>query len=132
MAMLPPTRFLLLAILMVTFTFAVSLSAQETTPAPQTENTLQPTQAASPASQGAPLDPSTPSASQANPNDSQPEGIQADTKKLYLLALALRTEVGKTYKQSLSVDVLRKAQELEKLARSLKAEMDHEASAKNH
>jgi hypothetical protein len=67
------------------------------------------------------------------PESSQPspqEQIEADTRKLYELAQELRTEVGKTYKQSLSVDVLKKAGELEKLAKSLKSEMDHQASAK--
>src|ERR1700760_505502 len=42
--------------------------------------------------------------------------IEEDTKKLYQLSAELRAEVGKTYKDSLSVAVLRKAEELEKLA----------------
>jgi hypothetical protein len=37
--------------------------------------------------------------------------------------------VAKTYKESLSLTVLKKAQEIEKLAKSLKAEMNQEAAA---
>lgn len=62
----------------------------------------------------------------------QQREIQADTKKLYQLALELRTEVGKTYKQSLSVTVLKKAEELEKLSKKLRSEMTHEAEANGH
>ncbi len=36
--------------------------------------------------------------------------IEADTKKLYQLSAELRAEVAKTYKESLSVRVLEKAQ----------------------
>jgi len=70
------------------------------------------------------------SAASAGSHESPQERIEADTKKLYELALELRTEVGKTYKQSLSVDVLKKAGELERLAKNLKSELDHQASAK--
>ena len=55
--------------------------------------------------------------------------IEADTKKLYQLSAELRAEVAKTYKESLSLTVLKKAQELEKLAKSLKVEMKQEAAA---
>jgi hypothetical protein len=41
----------------------------------------------------------------------------------------LRAEVAKTYKESLSLTVLKKAEEVEKLARSLKALMNQEAAA---
>jgi hypothetical protein len=55
--------------------------------------------------------------------------IEADTKKLHLLSAELREEVGKTYKESLSITVLKKAEEVEKLARSLRALMNQEAAA---
>ena len=71
-----------------------------------------------------------PAASSAVGSELQQRRIEADTRKLYQLALELRTEVGKTYKQSLSLAVLKKAGELEKLAKRLKSEMDHEATAK--
>ena len=68
--------------------------------------------------------------SPASPEELREAQIQSDTKKLYQLALELRTEVGKTYKESLSLAVLKKAEELEKLAKALKSEMIREASAK--
>lgn len=58
--------------------------------------------------------------------------IEADTKKLYQLSADLRAEVAKTYKESLSVTVLKKAQEVEKLAKRLKAEMNLEVAAAKH
>ena len=60
--------------------------------------------------------------------------IEEDTKKLFQLSAELRAEVAKTYKESLSLAVLKKAEEVEKLARSLKVLMDQEAAAsrKNH
>jgi hypothetical protein len=74
-------------------------------------------------------DPASPSATPASSEESQQGRIEADTKKLYQLALELRTEVAKTYKQNLSLAVLKKAGELEKLGKNLKSEMNHEASA---
>ena len=65
----------------------------------------------------------------ATPEEIRQAQIEADTKKLYQLSAELRAEVGKTYKESLSVTVLKKAQELEKLAKSLKAQMKQEAAA---
>ncbi len=58
--------------------------------------------------------------------------VEADTKKLYQLSADLRAEVAKTYKESLSVTVLKKAQEVEKLAKRLKAEMNLEVAATKH
>ena len=57
--------------------------------------------------------------------------IEADTKKLYQLCADLRAEVARTYKESLSLTVLKKAQEVEKLAKSLRILMSKEA-ATNH
>ena len=58
--------------------------------------------------------------------------IEADTKKLYQLAAELRAEVAKTYKTTLSLNVIKKAEALEKLAKSLKARMGGEAAASKH
>jgi hypothetical protein len=55
--------------------------------------------------------------------------IEADTKRLYQLSAELRAEVAKTYKESLSLTVLKKAEEIEKLARSLKVRINQEAAA---
>jgi hypothetical protein len=63
-----------------------------------------------------------------SPEQAEQAEIQADTKKLYELSAQLRAEVARTYKESLSLNVLRKAEEIEKLARNLKAEMNKEAA----
>lgn len=65
----------------------------------------------------------------ATPKEIRQAQIEADTKKLYQLSAELRAEVAKTYKESLSLSVLKKAQEIEKLARSLKVEMNQEVAA---
>ena len=57
--------------------------------------------------------------------------IEADTKRLYQLCVELRAEVAKTYKESLSVAVMKKAGEVEALSKSLKMLMNREAAA-NH
>jgi hypothetical protein len=68
----------------------------------------------------------------ASPEEIRQAQIEADTKKLYQLSAELRAEVAKTYKESLSLTVLKKAQEIEKLARSLKEEINQEAAAAKH
>jgi hypothetical protein len=67
--------------------------------------------------------------SRATPEEMRQAQIEADTKTLYQLSAELRAEVAKTYKESLSIAVLKKAEEIEKLARSLKALMSQEAAA---
>jgi len=49
--------------------------------------------------------------------------LAADTDKLLAMATDLKQQVDKTNKDVLSVDVIKKAEEIEKLARSLKQEM---------
>ncbi len=68
----------------------------------------------------------------ATPEEMRQAQIDVDTKKLYQLSAELRAEVAKTYKESLSVTVLKKAQEVEKLAKRLKAEMNLEVAAAKH
>jgi len=121
-------RLCLLALAISAIAFACEASAQDSGTPAQNETAPQAAQPAQPGSQIAEPGTGAPSTTQAS--SEEPRGIEADTKRLYQLALELRTEVGKTYKQSLSLAVLKKAEELEKLARSLKSEMDHEASAK--
>jgi hypothetical protein len=67
----------------------------------------------------------------APPEEMRETPIEADTRKLHLLAAELRAEVGKTYKESISVVALKKAAEVEKLAKSLKQEMKEAAAARN-
>jgi hypothetical protein len=88
-------------------------------------NAQQPDQSIKPAAEA---EPSTP----ATLEEVRQAQIDADTKLLYQLSAELRAEVAKTYKESLSVTVLKKAQELEKLAKKLKAEMHLEVAAAKH
>jgi hypothetical protein len=49
--------------------------------------------------------------------------LQADTERLLSLATELKEQVDKTDKNILSVDVIKKADEIEKLAKSVKDRM---------
>jgi nitric oxide reductase activation protein len=49
--------------------------------------------------------------------------IVADTQKLLDLATQLKTDVDKSNKDTLSLDVIRKADEIEKLAKQVKEKM---------
>ncbi len=49
--------------------------------------------------------------------------LEADTEKLLLLAQQLKVEVDKSNKDMLSIDVVRRAEQIEKLARSVKEKM---------
>jgi hypothetical protein len=64
------------------------------------------------------------------PQQQRQSQIEADTRKLYQLAAELRAEVAKTYKESLSMAVLKKAEEVERLAKSLKVLMSQEAASR--
>jgi hypothetical protein len=46
--------------------------------------------------------------------------LQADTERLYKLTQELKAEVDKSNKDTLSVSVVKKAQEIERLAKSIK------------
>ncbi|HTM18472.1 MAG TPA: hypothetical protein VL135_16285 [Terracidiphilus sp.] len=129
--MLLKSRLSLLAILISPLVVAGAISTRGVALEPmQSEAVSQAGQTPATATQEAQPDPAASSATPTGSEKSQQQRIEADTKKLYQLALELRTEVGKTYKQSLSLAVLKKAGELEKLAKNLKSEMDHEATAK--
>ncbi|HEY0161751.1 MAG TPA: hypothetical protein VGB69_03665 [Edaphobacter sp.] len=54
------------------------------------------------------------------PQEKKRAALEADTEKLYRLTQELKAEVAKTNKDTLSVPVVRKAQEIEQLARSIK------------
>ena len=56
-------------------------------------------------------------------NEDRQKDLVRDTNKLLSLATDLKTEVDKTNKDVLSVDVVKKADEIEKLARSVKDRM---------
>jgi hypothetical protein len=56
-------------------------------------------------------------------NNDRQQRLVADTDKLLTLATELRNDVAKTNKDVLSVDVIKKAEEIEKLAHSVKERM---------
>ena len=56
-------------------------------------------------------------------NDDRQKRLVADTDRLLALATELKASVDKTNKDLLSVDVVRKADEIEKLAHSVKEKM---------
>jgi len=61
-----------------------------------------------------------------SPEDARQAQFIADTQKLYQLAQELKVEVDKSNKNTLSIAVTKKAEEIEKLARSLKERMRKE------
>jgi hypothetical protein len=56
-------------------------------------------------------------------NDDRQKRLVADTEKLLSLATDLKAQVDKSTKDTLSVDVIKKADEIEKLAHSVKERM---------
>ena len=56
-------------------------------------------------------------------NDDRQKRLVADTDKLLSLATDLKAQVDKSTKDTLSVDVIKKADEIEKLAHSVKERM---------
>ena len=56
-------------------------------------------------------------------NTQRQQDIVNDTAKLLLLAQQLKDEVDKSRKDQLSVSVVKKAEEIEKLAKSVKEKM---------
>jgi len=56
-------------------------------------------------------------------NEDRQKRLEADTKKLLELATELHTDVAKTNKDVLSIDVIKRADEIEKLAHAVKERM---------
>ena len=65
-------------------------------------------------------------ASQTPSSEARQAQFVADSQKLYQLAQELKTEVAKSDKNTLSIAVTKKAEEIEKLAKSLKERMRKE------
>lgn len=55
-----------------------------------------------------------------SPEEQRQANLEADTEKLYQLTQELKAEVAKSNKDTLSVSVVKKAQEIERLAKSIK------------
>lgn len=118
-------RLLRLAVFVIAFSVGVSGAysrAQLAQPLPQQQTV--------PGRPGAELPPIGPSVSpeiQAQQarlrNNERQKQLVEDTDKLLVLATQLKQDVDKTNKDVLSVDVIRKADEIEKLAHSVKERM---------
>lgn len=54
------------------------------------------------------------------PEEKRRADLRADTEKLYQLTQELKAEVAKSNKDTLSISVIKKAQEIERLAKSIK------------
>jgi hypothetical protein len=61
-----------------------------------------------------------------SPEEARQAQFVADSQKLYQLAQELKVEVAKSDKNTLSISVTKKAEEIEKLAKSLKERMRKE------
>ena len=120
-----------LRFVLLTMVFAVPLYSQSNPAAPEGTNPQASTSTGEP-NQDPAVGPKAELPPSAKPEEMRQAQIDADTKKLYQLSAELRAEVAKTYKESLSLTVLKKAQEIEKLAKSLKAEMNQQAAAAKH
>jgi hypothetical protein len=59
-------------------------------------------------------------------NSDRQKQLVKDTDKLYALATELKDEVAKSNKDTLSVEVIKKAEEIEKLAKSVREKMKAE------
>ena len=99
----------------------VAQQGQDTQPVPKMAQTASDVQATpNPAAQ--------PVANEAKPQaeqktvlaDDRKKQITSDSSQLLTMAIALKAEVDKTSKDTLSLDVIRKADQIEKLARSVK------------
>lgn len=68
----------------------------------------------------------TPTNQAMSPEEARQTQFLADSQKLYQLAQELKAEVAKSNKNTLSIAVTKKAEEIEKLAKSLKERMRKE------
>ena len=62
-------------------------------------------------------------ATKLTPKQAREAQIAADTEKLFQLAQELKVEVDKSSKDTMSLSVIKKSEEIEKLARQLKQDM---------
>ena len=119
-------RLVLLACVLFVLTVGIPAQAQSPNPAAQQDSTT----TANPPAQKTTAPESKPgdSAGQKpmSPQEARQAQIVADTDKLYQLAQELQAEVTKSGKNTLSLAVVKKAAEVEKLAKSLKERMKSE------
>lgn len=127
-SILNPARDVL-AVLLLLAPFAISLPAQspqEAQPSGQTA-TQSPHPTPAPDEKVNDAANSKPATDQAmSPEDARQAQFVADSQKLYQLAQELKAEVAKSDKNTLSIAVTKKAEEIEKLAKSMKERMRKE------
>jgi len=105
----------LMLILCAAVSFSAPASAQQGSPAPADK----PAEGASSKPAGAHGEASS-AKTPLTPEEKKRADLQADTEKLYKLTQELKAEVAKSNKDTLSVPVVKKAQEIERLAKSIK------------
>jgi hypothetical protein len=110
--------FLFVGLCVTSFARQNASGSQSTTPTPAPVAAQQP--ASDSTSDRKPLNP------QSSPADARQAQLRADTERLYQLTEELKAEVAKSNKDTLSISVIKKADEVEKLAKSLKERMKTE------
>jgi len=97
----------ILAVLWLASTFGLAALAQQATPTPPSKSDDTKSESA-------------PAKAPLTPEEKKRADLLADTEKLYKLSQELKAEVAKSNKDTLSVSVVKKAQEVERLAKSIK------------
>jgi hypothetical protein len=119
-----------LASLLLSTLWATPVFSQQEQQPPQQSSqtdTSTPHQESKPDEKGADSANAKPVTNQAmSPEEARQAQFVADSQKLYQLAQELKVEVAKSDKNTLSIAVTKKAEEIEKLARSLKERMRKE------
>ena len=112
--------------LALAFTCALTAAAQTKSAQPPAASAAQQTSASSPQSSDAKPK------SAAAPLTPQQAQLQAQVDKLYQLAEDLKAAVAKSNKDTLSIDVIKKADAVEKAAKSLNDQMKNSSQTANH
>jgi len=113
------------------FVAAVACVAQDSHPPANEQNkpAIQPAASAAPSSQTSGTASVTGQQKAAVAGSDRKKQIADDSTQLLSMALALKAEVDKTTKDTLSINVIRKADEIEKLARTVKEKMKQSSGA---
>lgn len=122
---MPPVTSRCLLLLILLSGMLAGAAAQVTNPPPQTSG--RPTSAGPPILDGSnETDPTARHMTEQltrKRNEQRQDLIVAETAKLLALAQDLKAEVDKSNKNTLSIDVVKKAEEIEKLSKSIKERM---------
>jgi hypothetical protein len=112
------------ACLGVAFAIASTCVAQDSRPAAKPASTPPQASSAAPQAAGAETPTKQPDASSGSEQKKQ---ISAESTQLVAMAMALKAEIDKTNKDVLSLNVIRKADEIEKLAHAVKEKIKQES-----